>query len=234
MADRLMRTRLLLGDDGLEKLQNSTVMVIGCGAVGSYAIEALARGGIGHIKLVDFDVVEESNINRQLFALQSTVGMKKVEVARQRINDISPDIKVDIYDTFLDEKNADEIISNIDFVVDAIDSRNSKIAIYQACQKKKIPFISSMGAALRMDVSKILIDKMEKTSVCPLASFLRKMCKANKIPMDFPVIYSVEQPVKACAENRQMGSLSTITGIFGLTMANYVIKQIILDKKQKM
>ena len=158
MADRLMRTRLLLGDDGLEKLQNSTVMVIGCGAVGSYAIEALARGGIGHIKLVDFDVVEESNINRQLFALQSTVGMKKVEVARQRITDISPDIKVDIYDTFLDEKNADEIISNVDFVVDAIDSRNSKIAIYQVCQEKKIPFISSMGAALRTDPSKIKID----------------------------------------------------------------------------
>ncbi|MBP5533918.1 MAG: tRNA threonylcarbamoyladenosine dehydratase [Alphaproteobacteria bacterium] len=227
MADRLMRTRLLLGDENVEKLQQSCVMVIGCGAVGSYAIEALARAGIGHLKLVDFDAVEISNINRQLFALNSTLDKKKVQVARERINDISSDIKVDIYDTFLDEKNAADLISNVDFVVDAIDSRNSKIAIYQVCQEKKIPFISSMGAALRRDPSKIKINTMNQTSVCPLASVLRRMCKANGISTDFPVVYSVEQPLNAKAENRQMGSLSTITGIFGLYLANYVIEKIV-------
>ena len=227
MADRLMRTRLLVGDENVKKLQQACVMVVGCGAVGSYAIESLARAGIGHLKLVDFDAVEESNINRQLFALQSTIGTKKVQVALDRINDISPDIKVDIYDTFLDEKNASDLISDVDFVVDAIDSRNSKIAIYQVCQEKKIPFISSMGAARRTDASKISVDLMKNTTVCPLASVLRKMCKANNISMDFPVVFSTEIPVKAIDENRQMGSLSTITGIFGLTIANYVIGQII-------
>lgn len=227
MADRLMRTRLLLGDEGIEKLQNSTVMVIGCGAVGSYAIEALARGGVGHLKLVDFDTVEVSNINRQLFALQSTIGQKKVQVALKRIKDISDDIKVDIYDTFLDEKNAFDLISDVDFVIDAIDSRNSKIAIYQVCQAKKISFISSMGAARRTDPQKIVTDLMKNTSVCPLASVLRRMCKEKNIRMDFPVVYSSEEPAKAVGENRQMGSLSTITGIFGLFLANYTINQII-------
>ena len=227
MADRLMRTRLLLGDEKVKKLQQACVMVIGCGAVGSYAVEALARAGIGHLKLVDFDTVEVSNINRQLFALQSTVGQKKVQVALERIKDISVNIKVDVYDTFLDEKNASDLISDIDFVVDAIDSRNSKIAIYQVCQEKKIPFISSMGAARRMDPSKISIDLMKNTSVCPLASVLRKICKEKNIFMNFPVVYSMETPIKAVGENRQMGSLSTITGIFGLMMANYVIEQII-------
>lgn len=230
MADRLMRTRLLLGDEGIKKLQQSCVMVIGCGAVGSYAIEALARGGVGHLKLVDFDTVEVSNINRQLFALNSTIGQKKVQVALNRIYDISDDIKVDVYDTFLDEKNASDLISGVDFVIDAIDSRNSKIAIYQVCQEKKIPFISSMGAARRTDPQKIVTDLMKNTSVCPLASVLRKMCKEKNIRMDFPVVYSSEMPVKAVGENRQMGSLSTITGIFGLTIANYVIRKI-LDKK---
>ena len=230
MADRLMRTRLLLGDEGVEKLQRSCVMVVGCGAVGSYAIEALARAGLGHLKLVDFDVVEVSNINRQLFALNSTIGEKKVQVAKERIYDISPDIKVETFDVFLNEQNADDLISDVDFIVDAIDSRDSKIALYQTCQKKGIPFVSSMGAARRMDTSKILIDKMKNTTVCPLAFVLRKMCKEKNISMDFPVVYSVEQPVKAQIENRQMGSLSTITGIFGLTIANYAIKKI-LDKK---
>ena len=114
--------------------------------------------------------------------------------------------------------------------MDAIDSRKSKVALYAVCQAKKIPFISSMGAALRTDASKVLVDKMKNTSVCPLASVLRKMCKANNVSLDFPVVYSIEQPANAKNENRQMGSLSTITGIFGLTMANYVIKKIV-DKK---
>ncbi len=221
--DRLMRTRLLLGDANVLKLQNATVVVVGCGAVGSYAVEALARAGIGHLRLVDFDVVAPSNINRQLFALQSTVGQKKVLVAQKRLADISPDIKVEVCDTFLDESNAHKIIQNADFVVDAIDSRHSKIALYKACQSEGVKFISSMGAALRRDSTKVKIDLMKNTSVCPLASFLRQMCKKNQVSMDFPVVYSVETPAKGRAENRQMGSLSTITGIFGLTMANYVI-----------
>lgn len=227
LEDRLMRIRLLLGEEKLKRLQDSCVLVIGCGAVGSYAIEALARAGIGHLKLVDLDTVEVSNINRQLFALTSTVGMKKVEVARQRIADISKDIKVSIYDCFIDKTNATNVIENVDFVIDAIDSRDSKIAIYKACQEKSIPFISSMGAALRTDCSKIKIDKLSKTTVCPLASNMRTLCKKNNIDMNFPVVYSIENALIGRAENRQMGSLSTITGIFGLILANYVINELI-------
>lgn len=225
--DRLMRTRLLLGEEKLKRLQNACVMVLGCGAVGSYAIEALARAGIGHLKLVDFDTVAVSNINRQLYALNSTIGQKKIDVARTRIADISPDIKVDTFDLFLDDSNANEVIQDVDFVIDAIDSKQSKIAIYRVCQAKSIPFISSMGAALRTDATKIKIDKLSKTSVCPLAANLRQLCKKSGIDMNFPVVFSTEPAHTGRAENRQMGSLSTITGIFGLMLANYVINELI-------
>lgn len=225
--DRLMRTRLLLGDKNVENLQKSRVLVAGCGAVGSYAVEALARSGIGSLKLVDFDTVEVSNINRQLFALHSTVGQPKIDVAKARIADISPDILVETKRVFLSDENADDLIKDVDFVVDAIDSRDSKVALYRACQKKGVPFISSMGAALRTDASKIVVDQMKNTHTCPLACVLRKMCKEQGIDMGFSVVYSTEQPAKGRAENRQMGSLSTITGIFGLTMANYVIGEIV-------
>jgi len=225
--NRLMRTRLLLGEEKLKRLQNACVMVLGCGAVGSYAIEALARAGIGHLKLVDFDTVATSNINRQLYALNSTIGQKKIDVARARIADISPDIKVDTFDLFLDDSNANEVIQDVDFVIDAIDSKQSKIAIYRICQAKSIPFISSMGAALRTDATKIKIDKLSKTSVCPLAANLRQLCKKSGIDMNFPVVFSTEPAHTGRAENRQMGSLSTITGIFGLILANYVINELI-------
>ena len=227
METRTMRTRLLLGDEGVAKLQRAKVMVVGCGAVGSYAIEALARGGIGHLKLVDFDVVSVSNINRQLFALNSTVGKKKTDVAKARIKDISSDILVDTYDLFLDEKNASEVLRDVDFVVDAIDSRDSKIALYKVCQEKGIPFVSSMGAALRLSTDKIKIALMKKTSVCPLAGSLRPLCKKNGIAMDFPVVFSTETPAKGSIGHRQMGSLSTVPAIFGLMMAHFVIKKIV-------
>ena len=227
METRTMRTRLLLGDEGVAKLQRAKVMVVGCGAVGSYAIEALARAGVGHIKLVDFDTVSISNINRQLFALNSTVGQKKTEVAKSRIKDISSDILVDVYDVFLDEKNANDIFVDVDYVIDAIDSKDSKIVLYQVCQDKGIPFISSMGAALRLSADKIKISSMKKTSVCPLAGNLRPLCKKKGISMDFPVVYSTEQPAKGSLGHRQMGSLSTVPAIFGLMMAHFVIKKIV-------
>ena len=161
--NRLHRITLLLGKEAIQKLQKSTVMVVGCGAVGSFAIEALARSGVGRIIVIDFDKVEESNINRQLFALDSTVGMQKVEVAKNRVLDINPDIKVDALDVFFDDKTDLDI--KPDFVIDAIDSVQSKIALYKWCTKNKIPFVSSMGAARKTDMSKIKIDKISKTIV---------------------------------------------------------------------
>jgi len=223
MSDRLHRTRTLLGDDKIAKLQNSTVMVFGCGAVGSFAIEALARSGVGNIILLDFDVVEESNINRQLFATESTLGRKKTDVAHKRIIDINPNINVTTFDLFFDKETVLPV--RPDFVIDAIDTVKSKIAIYRWCQQNKIPFISSMGAARKTDPTKIKIDKISKTFACPLAATIRKLVRAERIG-DFPVVFSTEMPVPHRSPTRDFGSIITVTGTFGLFMANYAIKKI--------
>lgn len=222
--DRLYRTRLLFGDTGVNKLKNATVMVVGCGAVGSFAAEALARTGVGHLILVDFDVIEESNINRQIFALNSTIGKQKVNVAAQRIQDINPDIQVDVFNMFLDANNTPDC--NPDIIIDAIDTVDSKIALYQWAYKKQIPWISSMGAALKTDISQIKISTISRTSVCPLASRIRHLIREINLP-DFPVVYSTEKPAKAQGHAKNMGSNVTVTGTFGLILANWAIQKII-------
>lgn len=222
--DRLHRTRLLFGDIGTEKLEKSTVMVVGCGAVGSFAIEALARSGVGHIIIVDFDVVEDSNINRQLFALSSTVGFSKVEVACQRLQDINPDIKVDAFNLFFDENT--DLPVRPDFIIDAIDSVESKIALYRWASSHNIPFISSMGAASKIDLSKIKIAKISQTAVCPLAARVRRLIRGLDLP-DFPVVFSSEMPQPVLGHAKNLGSVITITGTFGLYLANWVIQEII-------
>jgi len=221
--DRLHRITLLLGKDAVNKLQKSTVMVVGCGAVGSFATEALARSGVGHIILIDFDKVEESNINRQLFALDSTIGKIKVDVAKARIHDINQNIIVDTFDLFFDDKTDFDI--KPDFVIDAIDSVQSKIALYKWCLKNKIPFVSCMGAARKTDISKIKIGKISKTTVCPLASKIRHIVKEEKLK-DFPVVYSTEPATPQKNGGREFGSIITVTGTFGLMLADFVIKKL--------
>lgn len=221
--DRLHRTRLLFGVDAISKLQNATVMVVGCGAVGSFAIEALARGGIGHLILIDFDKVEETNINRQLFALESTVDKLKVDVAKARIKDISPGITVEALNVFFDKDT--ELDVKPDFVIDAIDTVESKIALYKWCQEKGIPFISSMGAARKTDISQIKVDKISKTSVCPLAAKIRKIVKEKELS-DFYTVFSTE-PADDNVKGKIFGSVITVTGAFGLYLANFAIKCII-------
>ena len=221
--NRLNRITLLIGKESVEKLQKSTVMVVGCGAVGSFAIESLARCGIGHIILVDFDDVEESNINRQLFAMDSTIGQSKVDVAKKRIADINPNIIVDVYNVFFD--NNTNLNVKPDFVIDAIDSVQSKIALYKWCFEKDIPWISSMGAARKTDLTKIKIAKISKTSVCPLASKIRHIVRDLKLP-DFPVVYSTENATPLKNGGREFGSIITVTGMFGLMMADFVVKKI--------
>ena len=220
--DRLHRIRLLLGDMAVKKLQTKTVMVVGCGAVGSFAIEALSRSGIGNIILVDFDVVEQSNINRQIFALHSTIGRPKVDVAAARIADISPDINVQTFNMFWDGASNPDIAP--DFVIDAIDSVQSKIALYRWCVAHNIPFIASMGAAQKTDITQIKIDKLSKTTVCPLASRIRKLVRNENLP-DFPVVYSTQSPIKN--DTGTLGSIITVTGDFGLRLANFVITELI-------
>ena len=238
MEDRLSRTRLLLGDEAMEKLARSTVMVVGCGAVGGFAIEALARSGVGKLILVDFDVVKESNINRQIFALHSTLYQEKAVVARNRIRDISPDIKVEILQVLVNADTIDEVLDRrVDFVIDAIDTLNPKTILIEQLMTRGIPFISSMGAALKTDATKIAIVPMKKTIHCPLAFFVRKRLRKRGVELTFPVVYSCEDvsqklhlEMPDAPENEtgrvrhNMGSLPTITGIFGLLCANYAIE----------
>lgn len=225
MTERFKRITALLGDEAITKLKNATVMVVGCGAVGSFAIEALARSGVGHIVVVDFDVVEESNINRQIFALSSTIGMPKVDVAASRIRDINPDADVVAINTFFDDKTNIDV--HPDFVIDAIDMIDSKIALYKWCVSRNIPFAASMGAALKTDPTQIRVGCILKTSVCPLASRVRRIVRDEKLP-DFPVVYSTECPNRTAAKpGRVFGSVAMITGSFGLRLADVAIKNII-------
>ena len=222
--DRLHRITLLLGKEAMDKLKQSTVMVVGCGAVGSFAVESLARSGVGRLILVDFDKVEESNINRQLFALDSSVGQSKVDVAKQRIHDINPEIIVDTFNVFFD--NSTDLGIKPDFVIDAIDVVPSKIAIYKWCFANNIPFVASMGAARKTDLTKIKVGKISKTTVCPLASKIRHIIREEKMK-DFPVVYSTENATPQKNGGREFGSIITVTGMFGLVLSNFVIKKII-------
>jgi len=221
---RLHRTRLLFGDSAIEKLSQSTVMIVGCGAVGSFAIEALARTGVGTLILVDFDVIEASNINRQLFALESTIGMPKVEVAAMRIRDINPNIKVIPINTFF---NAETTLDfRPDYIIDAIDTVESKISLYKWANQNNIPFISSMGAASKTDIGQIKIAPLSKTSVCPLAARVRRIARAENLP-DFPCVFSTQSPAPVIGHAKNLGSIITVTGAFGLMLANWTIGEII-------
>lgn len=223
--DRFKRIRALMGATDFEKLQNATVMVVGCGAVGSFAIEALARSGVGRIIVVDFDVVDISNTNRQLIALASTVGRKKVDAVAARVRDINPDVDVVPLDMFFDA--ATELEYRSDFVIDAIDTLDSKIALYKWCRARDIPFAASMGAALKTDPAQVRAGTILKTSVCPLAARVRKRVRGENIG-DFPVVFSTEVPNKsAAAPGRVFGSIVTVTGTVGLMLANIAIKNIL-------
>ena len=227
MTNRFNRINALLGDAAMARLKNATVMVVGCGAVGSFAVEALARSGIGHIVLVDFDVVEESNINRQIFAMSSTIGKPKVDVACARIRDINPDADVVPLNMFFDANW--DIDIKPDFVIDAIDTVDSKIALYKWCVARCVPFAASMGAALKTDPAQIKVGRILKTSVCPLAARIRKIVRDENLP-DFLVVYSTEAPNRTAATpGRVFGSIATVTGSFGLRLADVAIKSIIGD-----
>ncbi len=240
MNERFKRTELLFGAHGLKRLKDAHVVVVGCGAVGGYAVEALARAGIGRLSVVDFDVVSLSNVNRQILALDSTVGQKKVELACARILDINPNCVVDVLDLQIGADTVHQILDlKPDFVIDAIDALNAKVELIAALQQSGIPFISSMGAAMRTDPAQVHITTCQKTINCPLAFFIRRRLRRRGVALNFPVVYSKELGYVDCfaepdeisddgTRNRnQLGSLSTITGIFGFMCANYVIMRLI-------
>ena len=219
------RTEMLIGKDSVKKLSNSRVAVFGAGGVGGYAIEALARAGIGAIDIIDSDKISESNINRQILATYSTLGEEKTDVAKQRIKSINPDCKVKTYNLFFMPDNADSIdFSVYDYVIDAIDTVTGKKEIVLCAKKAGVPVISSMGTGNKLDATALTVTDIYKTSVCPLARVMRDICRKNGID-SLKVVYSKEQPVKN--ENRVPASISFVPSVAGLIIAGEVIKDLI-------
>lgn len=217
------RTKLLIGDKGIEKIEKAKVIIFGIGGVGSYVAEALARVGVGKITLVDGDVISVSNINRQIHATHNTVGRLKVEAMKQRILEINPNIKV--VDIAQIGKNEEELIDNtFSYVVDAVDTVSTKIKLIEKAKQENIPIISAMGAGNKLDPTRFEIADIEKTSVCPLAKVIRKELKKRNI-RKVKVVYSQEEPIKT--EGKTPGSISFIPSTVGLIIASEVVKDIL-------
>lgn len=237
------RTALLTGSEGMNCLLQARVTVVGLGAVGSFAVEALARSGIGHLRLIDFDVVHESNINRQLYALPATIGQAKTELARQRVLAIHPDCEVRADRLFITEETVTQAIDDTpDILIDAIDSVNPKTCLLQAAHEAGCRVISVMGAATRTDPTLVRIADIARTYNCPLAKFIRKRLRRRGIEQGIRCVFSIEPPSKnavsaetdhAPGEVRSelgrgrarnvLGSFCSIPGIFGLTAAQDAI-----------
>ncbi len=217
------RTKMVIGEDGCLALGKASVMIFGVGGVGSYAAEALARSGVGHIALVDADSVSLSNINRQLIALHSTVGDMKVDVCKKRIHDINPDCRVDTYSMFYSEDSPIPL-DGYDFIIDAIDSISSKVFLAKSCQRYGVPLISCMGTGNKTDPTKLKVDDIYKTSVCPLARVMRQRLKKEGIKK-LQVVYSTEESVST--GERTPGSLSFVPGCAGLILASRAVEYII-------
>ncbi len=231
MNKRFSRTELLLGTEAMEKLKNSHVCIFGVGGVGGYVAEALARSGIGSLTLVDNDTISESNINRQIFALSSTVGMMKTSAAKERILDINPHCKVHEYNMFYLPETANEIdLTQFDYVVDAIDTVTAKIYLAQKCDELNIPLISSMGTGNKLDPTAFEVTDIYKTSVCPLARVMRTELKKRGVKK-LKVVYSKEQPKNAVADSSNgrhaPGSCAFVPSVAGLIIASEVIKDLI-------
>lgn len=221
------RSALLLGNEALEILKNKTVLVVGIGGVGSFCVEALARTGIGHLILVDKDKVESSNINRQLLATTETIDQVKVAVMKKRIQTLNPECKVDMYDCFYDCSMDEKIFSQkIDFVIDCIDSIKSKQDLAMACIQRDIPFLSSMGTARRLDLSKLEIMELEKTSYDPIAKRMRNWKRKNKIRNKIWVVCSTEPP-RPVEAGKPLPSMIFVPASAGLLLASECVKKLI-------
>ncbi|MCQ4637758.1 tRNA threonylcarbamoyladenosine dehydratase [Anaerovorax odorimutans] len=224
MNDRFTRTKLILGEEGIAKLRSSRVAVFGIGGVGGYAVEALVRAGIGAIDLIDKDVVDVTNINRQIIATMSTVGRDKVEVMKERISDIAPDIRVNAHKRFfLPETEFD--FSGFDYVVDAIDTVTAKLDLIVRARAAGVPVISSMGTGNKLDPTRFEVTTIDKTSVCPLAKVMRRELRRRGIS-DLKVVYSREEPAKQ-AERGVPASVSFVPPAAGLILAGEVVKDLI-------
>ena len=234
------RSQILIGDDGLDRLRQKTVLIAGLGGVGGYCAEAVARAGVGQMIILDHDTVSPSNLNRQLLALHSTLGRKKTEVMRERLLDINPELVLTVCDRFIHPSDAGEWLAAFapDMLADCIDSIACKAALIAAAQARGIAVISAMGAGNRLDVSHARIRSLNQTSGCPLARELRRTLKAHGANLGYPVVYSDEprrqplphQPVGGDVPGRARavnGTISYLPALFGIMMAGHIIQTLL-------
>lgn len=222
-----IRSEMLIGSEAQEKLKNSKVAIFGVGGVGGYVAEALARMGVGHIALIDNDKVSISNINRQIIALHSTVGQYKTEVMKERILDINPNAKIEIFNIFYLPENADEIdLKSFDYIADAVDTVSAKIELAVRAQKLGVPIISAMGTGNKLDPTKLEVTDIHKTSGCPLARVMRKEMRDRGVKK-LKVVYSKEAPVKpkfSAEKPSTPGSVAYVPSVAGLIMAGEIVR----------
>ena len=219
------RLELMLGKEALEKIKQSNVIIFGVGGVGGYVAEALVRSGIGKLTVVDGDVVDITNINRQIIALHSTVGKSKAEVFKSRALDINPEVEIEAITKFYKEENQNEFdLSKYDYIVDAIDMMSSKILLIENATKNNLRIISALGAGNKLDPTKLEVSDIYKTSVDPLAKILRHELRNRNIK-HLKVVYSKEEPLKT--KSRTPGSTSFVPSTMGLVIASEVIKDIL-------
>jgi tRNA A37 threonylcarbamoyladenosine dehydratase len=224
MTDIFDRTRKLIGPEALDRIKKSAVAVFGLGGVGSYAVEALARCGVGRLGIVDKDKVDPTNINRQLYALNSTIGKYKTDVAKKRILDINPNITVETYALFYNQDTMNNIdLKSYDYIVDAIDTITSKVLLIEQAYKLSVPIISCMGAGNRLNPQMLQVADIYSTSVCPLARVMRNLLKKRGVP-SLKVVYSQEKPI---VNERTPASISFVPSVAGLILSSEVIRDII-------
>ncbi len=242
MPTRHSRTEILLGQSTTDSLRNHHILVAGIGGVGGYVAENLARAGIGELTLLDKDVVSPSNINRQIVALESTIGQKKTEIMKARIADIDPSIKVNIIDAFMSTETAEQTVlsDNYDFIADCIDTIACKAQLVYEAQKHHIPIISAMGAGNRIDASKVKIARLDKTQGCPLAREMRRRLRNLNANLKYPVIYTDEPRRPPLVENTDShnndngyqekatnGTISYMPAMVGILLAGEIIRLLI-------
>lgn len=232
--EQFSRTELVFGKAGIQKLNDSKVIVFGVGGVGGYAVEGLIRAGVGNLTLVDNDVVTLSNLNRQIHALHSTIGKFKTEVAAARCLDVNPNAAITPVNAFYSAETQDAFdLSGFDYVIDAIDTITSKVLLIKNAKKAETPIISSMGAGNKLDPTKFVVADIYETSVCPLARKMRTLLKKENVD-SLKVVYSEEKAIKICSEEKKgstdhpvPSSVSFVPSVVGLIIAGEVIKDII-------
>ncbi len=228
--ERFSREEILLGTEALKKLARAKVIVFGAGGVGGAAIEALVRGGVGEIHIVDCDSVSVSNLNRQLLATDSTVGLRKTDAARERIFGINPDCKAVCHDIFYTPENTGDIsLEDFDFIIDAIDTVTSKLYLIETAYKLGVPIISSMGTGNKLDPTRLTVSDISKTNTCPLAAVIRRECRKRGVKK-LLCVWSDEIPRKAVADSENgrhaPGSISFVPPVAGMIAAGVVVREL--------